>query len=92
MITDSERLKLLKADLNISTNARDDYLIMILSAARNFIATEGITLSEEDTGDDMLLIMYAAYLYRHRQDKSNAMPRMLRWALNNRLMQEKGAT
>ena len=45
---------------------------------------EGITLA--DTPEDAQLIeMYAAYLYRSRRDTSLQMPRMLRWALNNRL-------
>lgn len=89
-MTDSERLKLVKADLNISTGARDDYLLSILSAAKDFIATEGITLKTDSYGDDLLLVMYTAYLYRQRNEKNTAMPRMLRWALNNRLMEQKG--
>ena len=41
--------------------------------------------------DDAVLVeMYAAYLYRRRREENAAMPRMLRYALNNRLLSEKG--
>ena len=38
----------------------------------------------------MLVEMYAAYLYRRRREENVQMPRMLRWALNNRLFSQKG--
>jgi len=41
--------------------------------------------------DAMLVEMYAAYLYRRRREENVQMPRMLRWALNNRLFGQKGA-
>ena len=41
------------------------------------------------TSDAVLVEMYAAYLYRQRREKVVAMPRMLRWALNNRLFEQK---
>lgn len=77
----------LKIDLQISTSAMDDYLIKLIETARGFIATEGITLTD-DISDAMLVEMYAAFLYRHRRENV-PMPRYLRWALNNRLMHEK---
>ena len=58
--------------------------------AKKFILKEGIALTNSQ--DDALLVeMYAAYLYRKRKEQQNEMPRMLRWALNNRLFSEKGA-
>lgn len=83
-------LELLKLDLQLLTTAYDGYLMQLLSAARLLIDREGITLtsSSEDT---QLVVMYAAYLYRKRNADSTGMPRMLRWALNNRLMSEKAA-
>lgn len=83
-------LELLKLDLQLLTTAYDGYLRQLLSAARLLIDREGITLtsSSEDT---QLVVMYAAYLYRKRNADSTGMPRMLRWALNNRLMSEKAA-
>lgn len=87
---DLEILAILKIDLQISVTALDEYLIFLISSAKEFIAKEGITLTSSQ--DDALLVeMYAAYLYRKRKEQQNEMPRMLRWALNNRLFSEKGA-
>ena len=36
-----------------------------------------------------LVEMYAAYLYRKRREATAEMPRMLRWALNNRVFSGK---
>ena len=35
--------------------------------------------------DNQIVVMYAAYLFRKRADDNPVMPRMLRYALNNRL-------
>ena len=83
------RLKLLKLDLQISTNAIDELLIQMLNAAHSFIEREGISLDETSAEDTQLVVMYAAYLYRKRRETNGAMPRMLRWALNNRLFSQK---
>ena len=75
-------------DLQIMTDQLDKYLATLLETAQKFIEREGIVL--EDTVDDNALqVMYAAYLYRHRKDPSNRMPRMLRYSLNNRLVSQK---
>ena len=81
----------LKIDLHISSDALDSYLLDLIRAAQDYIGTEGITLNPASTGDMMLVSMYAAYLYRERRNTGDAskMPRMLRWALNNRLFQQK---
>ena len=81
---------LLKADLQLTTTAFDTYLDQLLDAAEGFIGREGIKLA--DSADhDQLRVMYAAYLYRNRAKDNPVMPRMLRWALNNELMRQKGA-
>ena len=59
---------------------------------RNFclparIAEEGITLADTEEDRD-LVVMYAAYLWRSRSTGED-MPRMLRYALNNRLFSRK---
>ena len=43
------------------------------------------------TEDGMLIAMYAAYLYRKRKEEKGAMPRMLRYELNQRLFSQKGS-
>lgn len=77
-------LPILKNDLQIQTTALDGYLNTLISSAKEFISREGVKLGQsyEDT---LLVEMYAAYLYRKRKEDV-AMPRMLRYALNNRLL------
>lgn len=84
-MSDSDILTILKVDLQVSSTALDSYLLQLISAARALIAREGINLTD-DIEDTMLIEMYAAYLYRKRRESNSAMPRMLRWALNNRLL------
>lgn len=92
----TEALTLLKQDLHISTGAMDDYLANMIVASEEYIRDEGVRLDLAQTGDLMLLVQYAAFLYRSRAGTGAAlspvteMPRPLRWALNNRLMQQKG--
>ena len=89
-MSEQDILKILKIDLQVSVNALDEYLLFLISSAKEFILKEGITLTTSQ--DDALLVeMYAAYLYRKRKEQQNEMPRMLRWALNNRLFSVKGA-
>lgn len=88
-MADSDILTILKVDLQIAVNRLDEYLLALIQSARRFFTQEGITLS--DSMDDAVLVeMYAAYLYRRRREENAAMPRMLRYALNNRLLSEKG--
>lgn len=89
-MTPQERLLLLKLDLQLMTAAFDPLLTQQLEAAEEMIRREGIALTDS-AEDDQLRIMYAAYLYRKRAEDNPAMPRMLRWALNNRLFGQKGA-
>lgn len=84
-MSDSDILTILKVDLQVSSTALDSYLLQLISAASALIVREGINLTD-DIEDTMLIEMYAAYLYRKRRESNSAMPRMLRWALNNRLL------
>ena len=75
---------MVKLNLQIAGSAFDEYIEdLIIPAAEAEIAREGITLD--------LLVMYAGYLYRRRADSDAGMPRMLRYALNNRLFAQKMA-
>lgn len=96
-MTDAAILTALKTDLDISVTSRDTYLGQLVTLAKAAIQKEGITLDDSSVEDGMLVEMYAAYLYRQRKGDTKyadgtRMPRMLRWALNNRLMSEKGAS
>ena len=64
------------------------YLQNLLGLADALIKREGIHLTDS-IEDNNLRVMYAAYLYRKRASPETAMPRMLRYALNNRKFGEK---
>ena len=81
---------MLKTDLGIlATTAYDTRLTQLLTAAQSAIEHEGAsTLDASDVLDMQLIVMYAAWLWR-RRDTGDGMPRMLRLALNNRVLGEK---
>jgi hypothetical protein len=81
-------LEMLKVDLGIKTDAYDERLGQYITSAQQMITREGATLSLESVEDMQLVVMYAAWLWR-RRDGMEGMPRMLRWALNNRILSEK---
>lgn len=90
-MTDSDILVILQADLNILNPdaTRTAQLEQYIQAAKAFIEREGEKLSTPYSIEDGQLIeMYAAYLFRKR-DNDTGMPRMLRWALNNRVISRK---
>lgn len=78
----------LKINLGITSSAYDARLGDLILAAQEMIAREGVTLNPDNYEDAEIVIMYAAYLWR-RRDSAEGMPRMLRWALNNRLFSQK---
>lgn len=80
-------LTALRADLGVTSQAFSDRLLDKIHTAEARIAEEGITL--ENTPEDRdLVVMYAAWLWRSRVS-GEGMPRMLRYALNNRLFSRK---
>lgn len=85
-------LTVLKQNLQMpQTNANDEYLKMLLKQAVSLMAREGIV--DDDSFDYyMAKIDYAAFLFRKRASKDNtlAMPRSLRYELNNILLSQKG--
>jgi len=83
-------LERLKIDLGIiNATVYDERLTVLLNVAEKEIKREGVaTLSREDQGDAELIIDYARWLWLGRREPS-AMPRDLRWRLNNRIFSEK---
>ena len=83
-------LKSLKVDLGIlSTTAYDERLTEIIKSSYQMIVREGAaTLDVDILEDAQLVVMYSAWTWRKR-DSGEGMPRMLRWALNNRILSEK---
>ncbi len=88
-MTDEQILEMLKSNLDTTTSVKDKYLKFLIDASKEKIAEEGITLDLNKSGDVNLVVMYAAYLFRKRAEDNPVMPRMLRYALNNRLFSEK---
>lgn len=85
-----QQMTILKADLQMTTAANDEYLKQLLDMAGQLIGREGI--KKEDTVEyTMTVIHYAAYLFRRRAGTETAMPRFLRYELNNLLFAQKGA-
>lgn len=90
-MTDADILKILQSDLNflVVDEPLKVQLTHYIDTAKSLIQREGVTLVAPFSVEDGELIeMYAAYLFRKRAT-GEAMPRMLRWALNNRLFGEK---
>ena len=101
-MTDADLLVMLKSNLEIypENTTQDLFLTQLVNVAKAEIAREGITL-ENTISDDNLVVMYAAYLFRKRASDgvgtsysttatmAVGMPRMLRYALNNRLFSQK---
>lgn len=83
-------LEMLKVELGISTNAYDTVLNQIIAYSVDEIEREGIVLDLSTVSDTTLVSMYAAWLWRKRET-GEGMPRMLRYALNNRVFSQKMA-
>jgi hypothetical protein len=99
-MTKADILTILKSDLDIATasTSKDGLLNNLIDLAQAAITREGITLSQELTVEEgMLVEMYAAYLFRRRKytetvaNGSVTFPRNLRYQLNNMLLQQKAA-
>lgn len=87
-MTAQERLTVLKSNLQMLTDSNDTFLEYLLEAGEAAVQREGIT--DDGSADyNMAVIDYAAYLFRKRASADTAMPRFLRWNLNNLLMSQK---
>lgn len=80
-----DMLEMLKVDLGIVTSAYDTRLTQYISYAKQSIKEEGATLDLSSVADMQLVVMYAGWLWR-RRDTGEGMPRMLRYALNNKAL------
>lgn len=88
-MTTEDKLELLRSDLQNPPESQNNFLRHCLAVAEERILAEGITLTDS-VDDTDLVVMYASWRYRCRNKDNNPMPRMLRFALNNRLFGEKG--
>lgn len=82
-------LAVLKIDLGIVATIYDERLGQLLDVSFEQIKAEGArSLSADVLADQQLIVMYAGWLWR-RRDSMSGMPRMLRYAINNRVFSEK---
>lgn len=88
-MTDEQILAMLKSNLSMMTTAQDNYLGFLIESSEKNIAEMGITLDLNESDDVNLVVMYAAYLFRKRAEDNPVMPRMLQFAIHNRLFSEK---
>ena len=103
-MTAQEKLTMLKYNLQMLTAANDPYLTYLLTAAEAAISREGI-VDDSSADYNACVIDYAAYLFRKRAASTEgfarnstgfapsggetAMPRFLRYQLNNLLISQK---
>ena len=99
-MTKAEVLTILKSDLDIAatSTSKDGLLNNLIDLSLAAITREGITLADPLTIEEgMLIERYAAFMYRARKltetvaNGSVAMPRSLRYQLNNMLLKQKAA-
>lgn len=84
----ADLLSAVKVDIGIMATAYDNRLNQYIKSAYKAITIEGVALDATDDLDKQLVVMYAAWLWR-RRDSGEGMPRMIRYALNNRLFSQK---
>lgn len=87
MIDNYALLIAVKTDLGITTDVYDTRLQSCICTARQRIREEGIVLTDCES-DFNLVVMFAAYLWRCRSS-GEGLPRMLRYAMNNRLFSQR---
>lgn len=93
-MTYEQLLAMLKIDIGFTSSGAtkiDERLTQLIKASEKYIISEGATtLNKNNIDDAQLIVMYAAYLWR-RRDTQDDMPRMVRYAINNRVFSEKMA-
>lgn len=83
-MTNGDLLAMTKSNLQLMGTTWDEYLTQLIEVSTREIEREGVVLDQTQIDDCNLIVMYASYLYRKR-NTDGPMPRMLRYALNNRL-------
>lgn len=85
----STLLALLKLDLGITHNLRDAYFNNLLESAYNEIEIMGAVLNFSNADDQMLVVDYAAWSYRKRQEDV-PLSRSIKFRINNRVIKKAG--
>lgn len=85
----SNSLQLLKLDLGITHNLRDTYFSNILETASVELTKMGVDLSSKTVEDMQLIVDYAVWQYRKRQEDVG-LPRNIKFRIHNRVLQKAG--
>lgn len=81
-------LNLLKTDLGITHNMRDSFFIQLIKGIKIEIERRGITLDDNSADDQMLIVDYAAWSYRKRQEDI-PLAKNIQHRLRNRIIKER---
>jgi hypothetical protein len=81
-------LQLFKIDLGITHNVRDAFFIQLIKGSIKEIERRGIILDQTSADDQMLIIDYAAWTYRKRQEDVPLAPN-IQHRLRNRIIVER---
>jgi hypothetical protein len=81
-------LNLLKIDLGITHNVRDAFFIQLIKGSIKEIERRGITLDDDRADDQMLIVDYAAWSYRKRQEDI-PLANNIQHRLRNRIIEER---
>lgn len=82
-------LSLLKLDLGITHNMRDAYFSSLLSGSKQELSIMGVQTDSTKEEDQLLIVDYAAWTYRKRQEDV-PLSRNLRIRINNRVIKKAG--
>ena len=83
-------LSLLKLDLGITHNLRDTYFSSLLVGVQDELLSMGVHTDITKQDDQLLIVDYAAWTYRKRQEDV-PLSRNLRMRINNRIIKWAGA-
>ena len=81
-------LQLFKIDLGITHNMRDAFFINLINGSIKEIERRGITLDLKSADDQMLIVDYAAWVYRKRQEDI-PLAANIQHRLRNRIIKER---
>lgn len=81
-------LNLLKLDLGITHSIRDAFFIQLLNATIKEIERRGITVDKSSADDQMLIVDYASWTYRKRQEDI-PLAHNIQHRLRNRIIKER---
>jgi len=87
--TKATLLELLKLDLGITHNLRDTYFNKFLVGSQQELERKGIDFDFSKDDDQLLVVDYAAWSYRKRQEDI-PLSRNLQLRINNRLIKKAG--